>query len=195
VFEAFISRDKPNIGGTRLRVTPRGGNYNASIIDLLDGRSAVRSFLGKKGMYPDMNSIYVSNHPDGLPNVTAWTISNTNVSNGYTDESTRRLATNTDSDSSMSIGQEWDVRLVEGKTATFEKLFGIASTDKFQDPESTARSELAGASSDGWDTILSEYTEAWNELMENNQMTNYRDPATGHPPENDTITEMFQKWL
>jgi trehalose/maltose hydrolase-like predicted phosphorylase len=191
-YEVFMSRVRPNIGGTRLRVTPRGGNYNASIIDLLDGRSAVRSSLGKKGMYPDMCSIYVSNHPDGLPNVTAWTISSTNVSNGYMDESTRRLATNTGSDSSMSIGQEWDVRLAEGETATFEKLVGIASTDKFQDPESTVRFELARASSDGWDTILSEHTEAWNKLMEDNQMTNYRDPATGHLPENDTIIEKFQ---
>jgi len=191
-YEAFMSRARPNIGATRLRVTPRGGNYNASIIDLLDGRSAVRSSLGKKGMYPDMTSIYVSNHPDGLPNVTAWTISSTNVSNGYTDDSTRRLATNTGSNSSMSIGQEWDVRLVEGETATFEKLVGIASTDKFEDAESTALLELARASSDGWDAILSEHTEAWNKLMENNQMTNYRDPATGHLPENDTIIEKFQ---
>jgi trehalose/maltose hydrolase-like predicted phosphorylase len=191
-YEAFMSRARLNIGATRLRVTPHGGNYNASIIDLLDGRSAVRSSLGKRGMYPDLTSIYVSIHPDGLPNVTAWTISSTNVSNGYTDESSRRLATNTGSNSSMSIGQEWDARLVEGETATFEKLVGIASTDKFQDPESTARSELARAGIDGWDTILSEHTEAWNELMENNQMTNYRDPATGRLPGNDTIIEKFQ---
>jgi trehalose/maltose hydrolase-like predicted phosphorylase len=143
-------------------------------------------------MHPNSTSIYVLNHPDGLPNVAAWTVSSANVSNGYTIESTRRLATNAGSNSIMSIGQEWDVSLVDGETATFEKLVAIASTDKFKDPESTLQSELSRASRDGWDTIHSEHTEAWNKLMGINQITNYRDPATGHLPENDIVIEKFQ---
>jgi len=190
----FTSRVRPNVGATQLRVTPRGGDYNASIVDFLDGRSAVRSFLGEKGGDHTSSSIYVSNHPNGLPDVEAWTWSTANFTNGYTDMSSRKLTTlpNDDNDNEMSIGQKWEVHLKDGETAVFQKFVGVASSDGFQDPKTVAENAMLAASQDGWDKLLSEHTEAWNKLMERNLMSNYRDPATGQLPENDTITEALQ---
>jgi trehalose/maltose hydrolase-like predicted phosphorylase len=135
---SFMHRTRPNVAASELRVTPRGGNCNVSIVDLIDGRSAVRSSLGEKGMSDSSDTFrYVSNHPEGLPTVTAWTLSKSNVSNGYTVESSRR-ATAIETSSDMSIGQEWDVALVDEETAVFQKFIGLATSDKFVDPRSTA---------------------------------------------------------
>ena len=191
-FTALADRVKPNVASTQLRVTPRGGNYNASIIDMLDGRSAVRSFLGMKGLYDNSTSIYVSNHPDGLPDVEAWTISTANVSNGYTVESSRRMAITPEDDSNMTIGQQWDVRLIDGETAIFQKFVGVASTDKFSNSESRALIASVKAFSSGWEKTLSEHVEGWNMLMQRNLMTDYRDPATGQLPANDSTIEALQ---
>lgn len=191
-FDSFMSRVRPNVAATQLRVTPRGGNHKAIIVDLLDGRSAKRSFLGQKGMSPNSTSIYVSNHPDGLPNVEAWTVSTTNVANRYTNKTSRRRAVFYGNGSSMTIGQQWDARLINGETATFQKFVGIASTDKFEDAAFTARSASNQAMKDGWDTLISEHIQAWNELMQRSLITGYRNPATGKLPAGDSIIEKFQ---
>jgi trehalose/maltose hydrolase-like predicted phosphorylase len=81
-FTALASRVRPNVAATRMRVTPRGGNVTASIIDKLDGRSAVHSSLVAKGIFPDStnSTIYVSNHADGRPDMEAWMFSKMNIS-------------------------------------------------------------------------------------------------------------------
>jgi trehalose/maltose hydrolase-like predicted phosphorylase len=92
----------------------------------------------------------------------------------------------------MTIGQQWDIHLVEGETAIFEKFVGIASTDKFPDAETTAREESLRAFRDGWDTVITEHLKEWNGLMAQNLITSYRDPVTGRLPENETVLEKLQ---
>lgn len=185
---ASISRDNPNKGAVELRVTPLGGNYNASIVDLLDGRCAQRSHLVEKAILPYMDQIYVGVHPEGLPNVTAFIISTADVSNGHTVESSRRTAT---AENDMTIGQEWDVNLIDGETAIFRKFVGVASSDKFQQPRLIANDSSTKAASDGWDATMSTHINTWNKLMSRNFIADYRDPSTGKLPEN-SIVEKFQ---
>ena len=190
----FMSRAEPNVGATQLRVTPRGGNYNGSVIDLLDGRSAERSHLARKDMLPETPQIFVGVHPEGLPNVTAFVVSTANVSNGYTVESSRRMITTMgyENENNMTVGQEWDVKLLDGKTAVFQKFVGVASSDKFEDPESLAAASSASSAKNGWDTTTSLNTEEWNNLMERHLIAGYRDPSTGKLPIKNTIIEKLQ---
>ncbi|KAH8665973.1 glycosyl hydrolase family 65 central catalytic domain-containing protein [Tricladium varicosporioides] len=188
-YTTFASRVRPNVAATQLRVTLRGETILANIIDSFDGRSALRSFLGEKSLYDNSTTMYISNHPDGLPETTAWTISSANISNGFTDEESRRETTIID-DNSMSIGQEWDVKFENGKTATFEKFVGAASSDKFDNPRQTALDASKTALKDGWDLLLSEHTTAWNILMTPNLMTNYRHPSAGHLPSSANIEHL-----
>jgi trehalose/maltose hydrolase-like predicted phosphorylase len=191
-FAVFMSRVRPNVAATQLRVTPLGGNCTAKILDLLDGRSAKRSFLGQKGMSNSTPSIYVSSHPNGLPNVEAWTVSSANIPDGYAIKASRQIAPLTESPDSMTIGQQWGVHLIDGETAVFQKFIGIASSDKFENASFTAHLASARALEDGWDKLLLEHTKAWNNLMRRNFITGYRDPRTGKLPENDSIIEKFQ---
>lgn len=189
-FVSLFSRVRPNVATTQLHVTPHGGNSDASIIDLLDGRNARRSFLEQKGLVPD-SSIFVSVHPDGLPNITAFSFSTANISNGYTDESSRREATIPGNDDQMTIGQQWDIHLIDGQTAIFEKFVGVASTDKFMNPALTAEDSSKSAFEAGWERVLSEHVQEWNRIMQHNLITSYRDPS-GRLPVNDTTAEILQ---
>jgi trehalose/maltose hydrolase-like predicted phosphorylase len=185
----FISRENPHVGATQLQVTPRDGSYNASIIDLIDGRSAQRSHLVGKEMQSETTQIYIGTHPEGLPNVTAYITSTANISNGYTIESSRRMFS---SENDMTIGQEWDVQLIDGETAVFQKFLGVASSDKFLDPATTAETSSSTAAKEGWDATLAESTNLWSKLMAPNLMADYRDPSTGRVPQNPPLIEKLQ---
>ena len=188
-YVVFISREDANVASTQLRVTSRGGDYNASIIDMLDGRSAERSHLVQKEMMPEAPQIYVSVHPEGLPNITAYIVSTVNVSNGFTVESSRRKVS---SENNMTIGQEWDVQLIDGETAVFQKFVGVASFDKFPSPASMAEAASSGAAKRGWYSVLSDHTKAWNTLMQRILIADYRDPVTGRLPTSSPFIERLQ---
>ncbi|TVY51212.1 Acid trehalase, partial [Lachnellula cervina] len=187
-YTALADRARPNVAATQVRVTPRGGNVNASIIDKLDGRSAVRSSLVKKGMDND-SSIYVANHANGRPEMKAWMFSKMNISG--TNGSSRRESLFLDDSNDMSIGQEWDISFFDGEPVVFTKFVGVADSNHFSNAEQTARNNSATAHDDGWDQILSEHTQAWNELMEPRLITSYRDPTTGALPD-DHLIEILQ---
>lgn len=194
---SFMHRTRPNVAATQMKVTPRGGSYNARIVDLLDGRSAVRSSLVDKGTRDDLDgiqgfndtTIWVSNRPEGLPNVTATTVSTIYLP-GNVDLRSRRRARSVEEDtgSSMSIGQEWDVNLLDGETAVFYKFVGIASTDKFTG--AVALDESLRARDDGWDVLIKEHKDAWNHLMAKDRILNLRDPVTGQLPANEQIKQL-----
>ncbi|KAI9644695.1 alpha,alpha-trehalase ath1 [Ciborinia camelliae] len=188
----FISRARLNVAATQLIVTPMNGTTErVTITDCLDGRSAVRSYLGDKGAYDDTPSIYVSNHPNGLQDVSAWTVSTANFSHGDANNTPSRTIVYPNNDT-MTIGQEINLQLKPGQSTTFHKFVGVASTDHFPDAKLTATQASRNATRDGWDLLLAEHTEIWNQDMQRNKIFDYRDPATGRLPVNDTIAEIDQ---
>ena len=204
----LVSRNRPNVAATQYRLTTKSikgsasilsrlmghrirswftepNTYTITLVDRIDGRSAVRSFLGEKGSSSN-TTIHVSSHPDGQPDVTVWTTSTANISNGYTDESSRTMIYPGDS-SGMSIGQKWNVHLVEGKAAIFQKYIGVASSDHFPDPKGQASAESQRAAKDGFQQVLQEHSTAWNVIMDPDRLTDYRDPSTGKLPDDANI--------
>ncbi|KAF8867154.1 Six-hairpin glycosidase, partial [Acephala macrosclerotiorum] len=188
---SMVSRDNRNVAATYMYVTPRGGNETVKIADFIDGHGGVRSRLGTKYVDIDTRSTSVSVHPDGKPDVAAWLVSTIDVSNGYTDENSGRPIFGLDINDPMSIGQEYDVHLKEGETATFVKYVGAASTDGFpSSAEEVARNASQTAFETGWDQLFNKHTTAWNLLMHEHSVASFRDPM-GHFP-NDTVTQMLQ---
>ncbi|PQE25888.1 acid trehalase protein [Rutstroemia sp. NJR-2017a BBW] len=183
----FMSRARPNVAATQLQITSLSGLVNASIMDVLDGRSAIRSFAGERGSYNSTPSIFTSNHPDGLPDIAAWTVST--VDGSAVANSRTLVYPNSDT---MTMAQQWDVQLVANNTATFHKFVGIASTDKFPDPESVASQASLNATRDGWDALLAEHTAIWNNDIQQSRIPSYRDPTTGRLPPNDMTAEKNQ---
>lgn len=191
---SFVSRERRNVAATQLLVTPKGGDSTVSVTDYIDGRGGVRSFLGTKGVDVDTGAMHVSVHPDGLPNVTAWIVSTADFSAGYVDENSGKMISSLgDSNDTMSIGREWTAQLVDGETAVFEKFIGVSSTDGFPtNAEEIARNASATALSTGWADLYTSHIQKWNEIMDPNSITSFRDPSTGRLPINDSVMQMYQ---
>ncbi|TEY40993.1 hypothetical protein BOTCAL_0409g00070 [Botryotinia calthae] len=189
-YVAFISAARVNVAAVQLTVTPlNNATENITITDILDGRSAVRSFLGQKG-HDDAASIYVSNHPNGLQDVSAWTYSTAKLLNSSLSSVSPRSIVSPNNNS-MTIGQKWNLEIPYGHPIIFQKFVGIASTDKFSNAQMTAAQASDNATRDGWDVLHTEHTAIWNQRMQN-KIVDYRNPATGRLPVNDTTAEVDQ---
>ncbi|KAE8448089.1 hypothetical protein EG329_009854 [Mollisiaceae sp. DMI_Dod_QoI] len=186
-YTTFFSRARPNVIAVKASITP-STSVSGSVTDLLDGSSAVRSYLNAKGMDTNASTIYTSVHPNGLANITGYVVSGANFSNAYTDLGSRAVANGTFvGDNSTTIGQTFNINLKEGETATFYKFVGVASNDKFPDAEEVARQAQSAAQEDGWASLLSEHVAAWAEIMTSDKVDNFTDPVTGLLPDNEDI--------
>ncbi|KAF2747088.1 carbohydrate-binding module family 32 protein [Sporormia fimetaria CBS 119925] len=192
-YEALFSRQFPNLIAVKAEITP-SMNASGTITDFLDGRSAVRSYLAEKRYDYDSMSIMSSVHPDGLANITAVLISSIQVPDDITDPTTGRETTESvlcyATQNSTSIGQTYDINLKAGETATFFKYVGVASNDKFSDPERTAREASETAKEAGWNGILQQHEQAWSRIMTEAAVDNYTDPETGMLPDDPFIRSM-----
>lgn len=184
---ALFSRARPNVLAVKATITPTE-DVRGTVTDLLDGRSADRSYLNVKGLDNDSDTIYTSVHPDNLPNTSAWIVSGANFSNAYTDLSSRtKVDGSIDPDSDSTVGQAYNIILKEREPATFYKFVGIASTDKFENPEEIARESQESARQDGWDALVQETATAWAEIMPSELVDDFTDPVTGELPHNPDV--------
>lgn len=186
-FAAFFSRARPNVVAVKATITP-SADVNGTVTDLLDGGSAVRSYLEAKGMDSNGSTIYSSVHPNGLANITAFVVSGANFTNEYTDSTSRAMASGPGiSSNDTSIGQTYNVAFKQGESATFYKYVGIASNDKFSDEVATARDAQTAAQQDGWNNLLNEHIDAWADIMPSESVDDFTDPITGELPEDENV--------
>jgi len=189
-YTTFFSIERPNVIAVKATITP-SADINGTVTDLLDGRSAVRSYLNEKGLDANSSTIFTSIHPDGLANVTAYLVSGADFSNPYTDLSSRVEAQGDYVPTNDStIGQTYNISLKAGETATFIKFIGVASTDKFPSAEAKAREAQVLAQSDAWDVLFQEHSDAWERRMPEDSVDSYLDPITGALPENSNVLEL-----
>jgi trehalose/maltose hydrolase-like predicted phosphorylase len=183
-FTAIFSRVRPNVIAVQATIMS-SEDVSGTATDLLDGRSAVRTTLAGKGLDQGNASIYSAVHPNNLPNITGWVVSTADFDQTYTNLSSRAMANGTfvSSDNS-TIGQTYTINLKAGQMATFTKYVGVASTDKFSDPETTARQASANAKQAGWSALLAEHEAAWRTLMADDVVDDYTNQTTGALPDN-----------
>jgi len=190
-FASFFSRERPNVIAVTASITP-STDINGTVTDLLDGQSAMRSYLNEKGLDENSTTIHTSVHPDGLSNVTAYLFSGANFSNAYTDSASRAAAQGPHIPANdTTIGQTFNISLKSGETAEFYKYIGVASNDKFADAQSVARQAQTSAQEAGWDALLAEHTAAWAAIMTPDSVDDFTDPATGELPD-DENTRILQ---
>jgi trehalose/maltose hydrolase-like predicted phosphorylase len=190
-YTAFFSRARPNILAVKASITP-SNDISGTVTDILDGRSAARSYLNDKGIDSNGSTIYTSVHPNGLANITGYVVSGANFSNVYTNISSRAAGSGPYiSQNDSTISQSFNINLKKGETATFYKYVGVASNDKFPDPESTAREARETAQTDGWDALFNEHVAAWSKLLTPDSVDDFTDPTTGELPD-DVNTQILQ---
>ncbi|KAE9378090.1 carbohydrate-binding module family 32 protein [Stipitochalara longipes BDJ] len=186
-YTVIFSRVRPNVLAVKASITP-SNDISGTVTDLLDGRSAARSYLNDKGMDTNGSTIYTSVHPNGLANITGYVVSGANFSNAYTNVSSRAAGSGLYvPKNDTTISQAYTINLKKGETATFYKYVGVASNDKFFDAEATAREAQETAQADGWDVLYNEHVTAWSKIMTPDRVEDFTDPATGELPDDPKI--------
>ena len=186
-FQAIFSRKQPNLVAVKSTITP-SKDVSGKVTDVLDGRSAVRSYLADKMLDQNSTTIEVSFHPNGLANITGYEVSQAKFDNGFTDLNSRVESSEPIvSGNETTIGQTFNINLKAGQTATFHKFIGVASNDKFENAEFVARQAAQSGADSGWDAILNEHEDAWGRLMTNRTVDNFTDPSTNRLPDDREV--------
>ncbi|GAM86756.1 hypothetical protein ANO11243_047750 [Dothideomycetidae sp. 11243] len=187
-YDMFIDRSSPNTAVVRLSVTP-GSDVNATVVDLLDGRGAVRSDPGEKGMLNDSNTIYTSVSPHWLPETVAWiysTVDSSVITNGTRQNASASFYM---TGNSSTIGQAFPVSLKANQQTVITKYIGVASSDGFQDPQETAMQASMNATRSGYDSLFIDSTAAWADIMNDDLVDDYSNPD-GTAPTDPNVLNM-----
>ncbi len=187
VYQMFAHKLHVNQAFVKMEVTPTESS-NATIVNLLNGDCAVRTRFVAKGQVGDM--IYGAVSPNGVDNVSGYVYAGMKA-NGV--GLSNPISTPTDhpylGNNHSSIAQAFDVPLKAGHATTFTKFVGIASSDGFSDPNSTARNAAMTATSNGYNASLSRHVEEWAGVFPADSVDDYSFPGNGSLPDDIYIIE------
>ena len=171
----------------QLQIQP-SADINCSIVNVIDGTSAVRTNFTGSGM--EGTSLYTAVTPHNVHNVTAYVYSAIEAS-AEVDMSS--LAIITDKlyigVNASSIAQGASAQLRAGKTTTITKFVGGASSDGFLDPQRTAYGECMQAMHNGFDSSMKTHVAEWATVFPVDSVDHYTYPENGTLPADEYIIE------
>ena len=170
-FTLLAHRSRINLGMLKLEITP-SEDGNVIVTDILDGAGAQRTDFSEKSFEDKNNMIWTAVSPIGVLNVTAYEFSTVDFPfgsrQGLVIEGSRKNANYRPyvSTNRSTISQEWQVETSRQQTIEIVKYVGIASTDAFPHTKRTAQQAALDARACGWDALVKEHNEAWDELWD-----------------------------
>ena len=171
----------------QMEITP-SKDCNATIVNVLDGTSAVRTNFTKSGM--DGSAIYSAVTPYNVHNVTAYIYAAMEAS-AEVNVSAQALVTDKlyihANDSSVAAAAP--ASLKAGKTTTVTKYIGGASSDGFVDPQSTAQGACMQAMGNGFNKSMASHADEWAVVFPADSVDNYTFPENGTLPADEYIVE------
>ena len=184
-YTMFTHKLLVNQAFVQLEIQP-SSDYDVSVVNVMDGTSAVRTSFIEKGA--ENNQIYTAVSPSNVLNASAYTYATmagspgVNMSTLVTIDNETYLGTN-----DSSIAQSVKVTLKCGKTTTITKFIGGASSDAFADPRETAKNASLAAMSTGFEKSLEAHSKEWATVLSDESLTSYED--NGSLPSNPEILE------
>ncbi|KAG5371996.1 Cell wall acid trehalase [Yarrowia sp. C11] len=153
-YTVLAHRARPNVGIVRLDITSENAT-SVNITDLLDSKGSVGTSYLASGS--DTGSIWTAVSALGS-NQTVFEYSTL----GFSNYSSVNIST--EANSTQSISQTVPVELLPNTTFTVIKYVGIASSDASPATFATARKAALVARALGFDTLLYEHSNAWNNI-------------------------------
>ena len=186
-YQMFAHKVNVTQGFVKLEVTSKN-NSNVTIVNVLDGDCAVRSTFAEKGESGGL--IYSAVRPDGVSNVTAYVYAGMMVS-GANSSGAPSIAPDSPyaGNNKSSMAQAVKAGLQAGQTATFTKYVGIASSDGFANPNSTANDAASAAMKIGYDASLKSHVAEWAAIFPSNSVDDYSYPENGTLPHDPYLIE------
>lgn len=161
---------------------------NATIVNVMDGYSAVRTDFVKSGQ--DEGAIFSAVRPRGVSNVTAYIYANLTGSDNV-DLSSRRIVTDKPyvSVNASSIAQSVDVKFKANEALRITKFVGAASSDAFGNPQQTAKQAASKALATGYLKCLRSHVTEWATVMPDYSIDRFANPKTGKLPSDQHIID------
>ncbi|KAJ5208050.1 hypothetical protein N7449_002429 [Penicillium cf. viridicatum] len=159
---------------------------NATIVNVIDGASAVRTDFVETG--EDNGAIFSAVRPNGIANVTAYVYANLTGSPNV-DLSSRKIVTNKPyvHSNRSSIAQAVEVKFKPGQLVRVIKYVGGASTDAFVDPKQSAKKAASVAMSNGYAQSLRSHIVEWENVMPDASVDHYAFPNGTLPADSHII--------
>lgn len=186
-YTLFANKLFVNQAVVQLQIQP-SRDCKVSIVNLLDGRSAVRTAFAGSGV--DGHQIYTAVHPSGVQNVTAYLYAGMKAT-PEVDMSTLALVSDKpylDANDS-TIAQAAQASLKAGKMTTATKYVGGATSDGFSDPQGLAKNASLEAMAMGYDQSLIYSAAEWAIVMPEDSVDSYAYPENGTLTSNPDIVE------
>jgi trehalose/maltose hydrolase-like predicted phosphorylase len=185
-YQLFTNKLDINQAVVQLSITPSKSG-NASVVNVIDGYSAVRTDFVKSGS--DGDAIYTAVKPVGISTVTAWVYAALDGDDAF-DLSSAALVSGKPyiHQNDSSIAQSVNVEFSAGKTVTIAKFVGAASTDAFSDPRKTAKKAALDAKKKGFQDLLRSHVSEWAQVMPDGSVDDFTLP-NGTLPDDPFIIE------
>ena len=187
VYTMFAHKLYVNQGFVQLQIQP-SADTNVSIVNVLDGTSAVRTNFTSSGM--EGSQIYSAVTPYNVHNVTAYVYA---TMEGSVEVDTASLALVTDKlyigVNQSSIAQGANAALKAGRTTTVTKYVGGATSDGFLDPQRTAQGACMQAMETGFNKSLATHMGEWATVLTPDSVDDYTFPENGTLPNDTYIIE------
>lgn len=187
VYKMFAHKLYINQGFVQLQIKP-SADVNCTIVNVLDGTSAVRTNFTSSGM--EGSQIYTAVSPYNVQNVTAYLYSAMEAS-AEVDVSTLAIVTDKmyigTNDSSIAQGASTALRA--GQTTTVTKYVGGATSDGFLDPQRTAQGACMQAMMNGFHASMESQVAEWAEVFPADSVDNYTYPENGTLPADEYVIE------
>lgn len=170
-YELFAHKLDINVGVVRMTVEA-SSDTNATVVNVLDGYSAVRTDFVDSGV--DGDYIHSAMKPLGVENVTAYVYAaleyspGTHVGMAQLAQGKGYLHTN-----DSSIAQSQSVSLAANKRVEITKYVGIASTDAFKDPKQQAKTAATKARRQGFNNLLRSHVSEWAQVMPDHSVDDF----------------------
>ncbi|RMZ76616.1 hypothetical protein DV738_g4777, partial [Chaetothyriales sp. CBS 135597] len=186
-YQLFAHRLNINQGFVQLNITSER-DANVTVANVLNGDCAVRTTPGSKGAEQDF--IFTSVQPSGVHNVTAFVFANITASGAELSKIdagslNRPYIGNNES----SIADGFAVSLRAGRTTSFTKYVGIASSDAFSNPREVAKNAALSAAQTGYEASLASHIAEWADLFHATAVEDYTFPENGTLPDDPYIVE------
>lgn len=183
-YTVFVHKLNVNQAAVQLTISAKS-DLNVTVVDIIDGDSAVRTDFEDKGS--GNSTIWTSVRPNGINNVTAYiysTLSGDGISTTEPITDSPDIGRN-----QSSIAQSAEVSIRAGSRTTITKYIGGASTDAFPDPQSVAREASSSAAATGFDSLLESHKAEWASILTADSVDDYSIPDTGRLPDDPYIVE------
>ena len=180
IYTLFVHKLYVNQAVVQVQITP-SKDCNVSIVDILDGRSALRTEFVESGT--EGQHMYSAVKPNGIDNVVAW-LYTTLVGSSEVDFSTSKLVRDQPytGKNESTVARSVTAYLKAGQTTSVTKFIGVASSDAFQDARAQAKNASSLGRSMGYDESLQRHASEWGTVMPKQSVDDYTFPDNGTLP-------------